>query len=211
MSDVILFSEDALIEEAARKIIATQNAGLNISATMGRRGFSYVQQRIGEIRRSSSALRFLIFLDGDELGGTCPSDAIEQWFAARLPPNIHVRFAFHEVESWLLADRRNIASFLQLPLSEVPAIDDARRDTKELLVQLAQKSRSRALVQDLVPGRGFTAAVGPAYNARLSEFIYGTSELRRIRMTAWLEPVGELPKYRKSHEPRPYPRPSKLR
>lgn len=138
---------------------------------MGNRGFSYIRQRADEIHRSSAALRFLIFLDGDGLRGTCPSDAIADWFRTRRPPNIYVRFAFHEVESWLLADRRNLARFLQIRAGDIPVVNDDRRDTKELLVRLAGRSRSRELVRDLVPHRGFTAAVGPAYNVRLAEFI----------------------------------------
>jgi hypothetical protein len=78
MTEVILFSEDILIEQAARKIIAVENPNLNVSAAMGRRGFSYFETRISEIRKSATSLNFLIFLDGDELGTTCPSDAINQ-------------------------------------------------------------------------------------------------------------------------------------
>lgn len=171
MTEIILFSEDTLIEQAAQKIIAVENPKLTVSNVMGRRGFSYFQSRITQIRKSAASLKFLIFLDGDELGTTCPSDAINQWFRTRQPDNIHVRFAFHEVESWLLADRHNLAAFLNISASAIPVIGDNVRNTKELLIRLAHKSRSREILQDMVPPRGFTSPVGPAYNSRVSEFI----------------------------------------
>jgi hypothetical protein len=175
MTEIILFSEDALIEQAAQKIIAIQNPNLIVSNLMGRRGFSYFQNRVDQIRRSATSLKFLVFLDGDELGA---SDAINKWFQTPQPDNIHVRFAFHEVESWLLADRHNIAEFLNVPASAVPVVRDNDRNTKELLIQLARRSRSREIVQDLVPLPGFTSSVGPAYNSRISSFIQTRWDVR---------------------------------
>jgi hypothetical protein len=171
MTNIVLFSEDALIERAAHKIIAVENPKLIVANAMGRRGFAYFQSRVDAIRKSASALKFLVFLDGDELGKTCPGDAIKEWFKAKKPENIHVRFAFHEVESWLLADRENLAKYLGISSSSIPQITDSTRDTKEMLVRLAAKSRNRRIVEDIVPRKGFTATVGPAYNARVSEFI----------------------------------------
>jgi hypothetical protein len=178
MTNVILFSEDVLIEQAARKIIAVENPQLNISNVMGKRGFSYFQTRLPEIRRSANSLKFLVFLDGDELGQTCPSDAINDWFQTRHPNNVHIRFALHEVESWLLADSGNLAGFLNIPGGAIPAVNDDSRDTKELLIQLARQSRSRDVVSDLVPRAGFTSVVGPAYNARVTEFIQKAWDVR---------------------------------
>lgn len=178
MTDIILFSEDALIEQAAQKIIARENPRLIVSNLMGRRGFSYFQSRVDQIRRSATSLKFLVFLDGDELGATCPSDAISRWFQTSQPKNIYVRFAFHEVESWLLADRHNLAEFLNVPIGAVPVVTDADRNAKEALIQLARRSRSREIVQDMVPAPGFTSPVGPAYNSRVSKFIQTSWDVR---------------------------------
>jgi hypothetical protein len=178
MTEVILFSEDTLIEQAALRIIATQNPNLRVSNVMGKRGFAYFQARIREIRRSAVVLKFLVFLDGDALGETCPIDAIEGWFGEPQPNNIYIRFAFHEVESWLLADRGNLAAFLSVPENVVPAVRDDTQNTKELLLQIARRSRNREMVHDLVPQQGFTSVVGPAYNLRLSEFIQRQWDVR---------------------------------
>lgn len=178
MTDVILFSEDALIEQAALRIVATQNPNLNVSSVMGKRGFSYFQTRIREIRRSAAVLKFLVFLDGDELGADCPINAIQRWFDEPQPNNIYVRFALQEVESWLLADRINLAAFLNVPENIVPIVRDDAQNTKEVLLQIARRSRNREIVHDLIPQPGFTSVVGPAYNLRLSEFIRGQWDIR---------------------------------
>ena len=178
MTDIILFSEDTLIEQAAQKVIAVENPNLTVSSLMGRKGFSYFQSRVGQIRKSATSLKFLVFLDGDELGATCPSDAINHWFQTREPENVHIRFAFHEVESWLLADKHNLAAFLNISAQAIPPVGDKVQNTKELLVRLARRSRTREIVQDLVPPSGFSSTVGPAYNARLSEFIQKRWDVR---------------------------------
>lgn len=174
MTDIILFSEDTLIEQAALRIITTQNPNLTVSNLMGKRGFSHFQSRIREIRRSAAALKFIVFLDGDELGGVCPIDAIREWCDVAQPENIYIRFAFHEVESWLLADRLNLARFLGVPDNLVPIVRDDTANAKELLLQIAGRSRNRDIIQDIVPKPGLSAKVGPAYSLRLSEFIQTT-------------------------------------
>ena len=106
------------------------------------------------------------------------ANAIADWFGGERPANIHIRFAFHEVESWLLADRQNLARFMNVSEAAFPIVRDDDVNAKELLVQLARRSRSREIIEEMVPQPGFTAAVGPAYNLRLSEFIQTTWDVR---------------------------------
>jgi hypothetical protein len=40
-----------------------------------------------------------------------------------------------------------------------------------MIVDLARRSRLKTIRQDLVPATGGTAVVGPAFNARLLEFV----------------------------------------
>ena len=168
---MILFTEDVLLENAIRKIASEKNNDLEISSTMGNRGFSYFFLRRAEIGRSARSLRFLIALDGDELRGTCAGDAIRSWFGSEKPQNLCIRFAYQEVENWLLSDRTNLADFLGISPAKIPLIDDTCSDAKEMLVQLARSSRNREIREDLVPQSGHTAKIGPAYNLRMREFI----------------------------------------
>ncbi len=86
-------------------------------------------------------------------------------------PHMCFRIAIHEIESWLLADREKISRFLQVSRSLIPEAPDVERHPKELLVNLARRSSGRRIREGLVPRKGATSKVGPAYNALLAGFV----------------------------------------
>jgi len=79
--------------------------------------------------------------------------------------------AVRAVESWLLADRERMASFLGLRVQAIPQDPEASSDPKRLLVELARQSKRRGIRLDLVPRPESGRSVGPAYTSRLIEFI----------------------------------------
>lgn len=81
------------------------------------------------------------------------------------------RVAVRAIEAWLLADRERIAAYLGVSLHSVPALPDALADPKQALVNLARKSRRRAIRDELVPREGSGRQVGPAYSSRLQDFV----------------------------------------
>ena len=60
----------------------------------------------------------------------------------------------------------------------IPIVRDDTPNAKELLMQIAGRSRNREIAQDIVPQPGLSASVGPAYSLRLSEFIQTTWDVR---------------------------------
>jgi len=168
---MILFSEDRLLEQAARRIVAVSAPAASISTVMGNRGYDYFRSSLPSIRRSLNGVKFLVFLDGDMLGGRCPVEQIQDWFGDDPSQNLCLRFAIHEVETWLLCDKQNLAAFLAISPNIIPQIDDTKLNTKEILLNCARRSRDRSLRDDLLPANGHTSAIGPAYNLRLTEFI----------------------------------------
>jgi hypothetical protein len=76
-----------------------------------------------------------------------------------------------EIESWVIADRDRLAAFLHVQAHRIPNDPDSIPQPKEFIVNLARRARRREIREDLVPRPGSTAAVGPAYNARLIEFV----------------------------------------
>ena len=81
------------------------------------------------------------------------------------------RIAVREIEAWLLADRRALAEFLEVPLARVPAAPERVADPKRAMVGLAARSRSMDVRRDMVPRPGSGREVGEAYDARLIEFV----------------------------------------
>ena len=85
-------------------------------------------------------------------------------------PLMCFRVAVREIESWLLADRDNLATFLSVPESEFPPNPETLDDPKRGMIELAKKSRNRAIREDMLPRPGSGRAIGPAYPSRLIEF-----------------------------------------
>jgi hypothetical protein len=81
------------------------------------------------------------------------------------------RLVVRSVEAWLLADRDRIAEFLGIRRAQVPRDPDALDDPKRALINLARRSRRRALRTEIVPREGSGRSVGPLYTTRLIEFI----------------------------------------
>ena len=86
-------------------------------------------------------------------------------------PSFFLRIAVMEVESWIMADREGIASFLSVPVDRVPLDPDTLTYPKESLVSLARSSKRTRVRVDLVPRSGATSRVGPGYNVRIGEFV----------------------------------------
>jgi hypothetical protein len=83
------------------------------------------------------------------------------------------RVAVRQVESWLLADRERLAKFLAVSTAKIPPVPEAINNPKNTVIELARQSRRREIREDMVPRPGSARAVGPAYTARLIEFVIG--------------------------------------
>ena len=93
--------------------------------------------------------------------------------ASKLPyqsPGFHLRLAVRMLESWLLADRQSMASFLKVPVSAMPTNPDSEMHAKRLLVDIARRSTSKSIRDALIPDDS-GGVVGPDYVATMSEFI----------------------------------------
>lgn len=58
-----------------------------------------------------------------------------------------------------------------LRAARVPPNPDAEPDPKTTLIDLARRSRRRAIREDIVPREGSGSRVGPGYAGRLIEFV----------------------------------------
>jgi hypothetical protein len=67
--------------------------------------------------------------------------------------------------------RQHVADFLRIPMSRIPHAPEAVGDPKTLMVNLARRSRRRAIREDMGPRPGSGRRVGSAYTSRLIEFV----------------------------------------
>ena len=113
----------------------------------------------------------------------CPSALIGEW-APHRNANLLLRVAVREVESWILADPRNLSAFLRVKPGIIPPQADSLPDPKASLVAAADRSRSREIRLRVVPKRGSTAKQGPDYNACLAEFVYATWDIESAAVSS---------------------------
>lgn len=165
--------EDALSEAVLRKLVVTLRPDLTIWQVIWKNGSGYLRSRAREFNRTARNVPVFMLADQDR-PEPCPADLIGSWLRAPPAPNLLFRVAVMEIESWILADRRSFASFLHVSADSIPENPDAVLQPKELIVTLASRSKRRDIREDLVPARGSTAAIGPAYNLRLAEFVVTT-------------------------------------
>jgi hypothetical protein len=109
----------------------------------------------------------LIDLDSD---ADCAPLVLPDWLP-NPAPHMCCRVVVREVEAWLMADRERLAAYLSVPVSRLPTAPDSVADPKQVMVNLARQSRSRHVRADMVPRPESARLVGPAYAARLMQFV----------------------------------------
>jgi hypothetical protein len=80
------------------------------------------------------------------------------------------RIAVREAEAWLMADRAAFADALGVSLVRIPDQPESLADPKLTIVNLARRSRKRAVQVGLVPEQGAGISIGPEYAAWMIDF-----------------------------------------
>ncbi len=160
--------EDSLSEAVARKILYQSDNNYNIANCLSRRGCGYLKSKMKAFNEAAMVMPFLVLIDQDN---GCPPEKVKKWLKHKANPKLIFRIAVMEIEAWVMADRKAISSFLSIPITIFPTKMDDIKDPKQCLLNFVKKSRSKILIDDIVPKHGSTAKVGPNYNACLSEFV----------------------------------------
>ncbi|MBF8264399.1 MAG: hypothetical protein HW384_263 [Dehalococcoidia bacterium] len=168
--------EDLLSEVVIRKIIVNSRPSFDISSCYGKSGYDYLKRKIRGFNNASKGIPFVVLAD---LESECAPNQIREWLPETKHPNFLFRIAVKEVESWLLADRVGIASFLGINIAHIPVDVDVIADPKSFLISLARRSRKTIIREGIVPVPNTTAIMGPDYNGTLSSFVAVTWEIER--------------------------------
>ena len=172
----LLAVEDVLSEAVGRRIL--NEVSIAVSQTIGLKGCDYLRSKVNNLNRTARGFPVLMITDLDR-PSRCPPSLISEWLRGPAEKAFILRVAVLEVESWVMADRSAFGRFLGIRASAVPHQVDEVENPKEKIVLLADGSSSSTIRRDLVPLQGSTARVGPAYNARLGEFVRNTWNPRR--------------------------------
>ena len=172
---VAISVEDVLSEAVARRLLTQYSPDAQIVLTMGLSGNDYLKQNIrnfNQIARYQYPILVLTDLDRSE---SCPPELLREWTQGlRIVPELLIRVAVLEIESWIMADRSAFADWLDIARSNAPPRPEETANPKRVLVELARRSRN----YDIRSGRSGLIRVardglhrpGPAYNSLLSDF-----------------------------------------
>jgi hypothetical protein len=171
--DLILVTEDIPSEALAHRLLGYIDPDASFKS-IGRRGIGYVQSKLRDLNRAAAGLRIVAIADRDSVR-KCPIETVQSWLGGvRRHPNLVVRMAEMEIESWIIADREGVSDFLEIPTHRVSQFPDELVDPKQELVNLARLSRSRNIREQMCPALTAPTTVGPEYNGVVEHFIRST-------------------------------------
>jgi len=159
--------EGLLDEVVLRSLI--EHVGATPASVYGKAGKRRLLQRLNGYNHAARQHPWFVLVDLNS-DAECAPPARAEWLP-QPAPLMCFRIAVRAVESWLLADRERLARFLGVSSTLVPTQPEAVDEPKRLMVQLARSSRRRAIREDMAPRTGSGRDVGPAYTARLIEFV----------------------------------------
>jgi hypothetical protein len=165
---VVTAAVEGLVDEAVvRRLI--EHVGAEIGPVHGRQGKDHLKRNLIGYNRAAVFAPWLVLLDLNSDAECAP--ALRETLLSAASPMMRLRIAVREVEAWLLADRERIARFLGVPAARVPRVPEVEADPKRSIVGLAQRSKRRAIRDDIIPRQGSGRSQGPGYTSRLMEFV----------------------------------------
>lgn len=168
---IYLAVEDELSEWVLRRALSLRPVEYAVGGVYGNEGFGYLKKQAPAFNNAAKRCPYLLLTDLDEY--ECPPQLIEQWLGRPKHPQLLLRVAVREVESWLLGDATGLSHFLGLRMVVHLTDPEKSADPKEDLLKLALKSPRRSMREALVwkdkaSGR---LSQGPDYNATLAKFV----------------------------------------
>jgi len=179
---ISLAVEDDVSERVVRRVLKERSVEYDVGPVYGRRGFGYLKRQVASFNNAARASPFLLLTDLDQC--PCPPSLLADWLGqSRRHPHFIFRVAVREVESWLLADDVNLASFLGSRRRIAIPNPEGLEDPKSTLLGLAAEARRREIRDAIVwrnKGSG-ELLQGPDYNGALAPFVEEVWNIRRAR------------------------------
>ena len=188
MPDIYVFAfvEDAPSQAALNQMIHYVNSGrqekfcLNSSPVITG-GFGNMKKTATRFFNAAQRGIWSIFVT-DLDRKSSPLELCRDWFDlpcfAMLPRSMIFRVAVHEIESWLIADKTGIASFLGISDSVFPNAPDDLDDPKKVLLDTIRSKCRKKIYRDMLPKMG--QSIGIEYNHMLKKYIQSHQMLNKV-------------------------------
>jgi hypothetical protein len=154
-------------EAVALRIL--QHVDVAPGPTYGRNGKTWIRERMPGFVNAANHSPWLVIVDLDS-DGDCAPPLIPSWVPPPSPSLLCFRMTVREVEAWLMGDIDTLATFLSVSVGRLSNDPESLSDPKQSMVEIAQRSRKRAIREDMCPRQGSGRSTGPAYASRLIEY-----------------------------------------
>ena len=167
MPSVSVATEGLIDTVVVRRIC--EEVGIGILAVYGERGKDALDGALGGYNAAARYGLWFVLRDLDADAECAPS--LRRRLIDVPARGMSFRIAVRAIESWLIADRQSFARYFSIPAGRITLDPESLDRPKEHLVNLARRSRSRAIRDDMAPRAGSKARVGPGYAGRVIEFV----------------------------------------
>lgn len=194
---LIVITEDELSGAIIHKALAHCHCKIPVDRTIITHGNTKLLKDFNKYKSASRVYPHLVLTDLDNF--KCVIDFLNYWKLSNIPNDLIFSIAVREVESWLLADKKGLSSYLKTDSSKFPLHPELEKDPKRTLVNLARKSRIHRIAQGMVPEYKSSAPIGPLYNLYLIEFVnhhwdIDTAQLHSQSLRRFIRKMGALQK-----------------
>lgn len=172
MNTIFVGVEDDLSFRVATSLVTKVFAGVYSPQRLHTKkagGFGALKSNLKKYQNLSMKQPVVLITDLDQYD--CAPSLIKDWFGKHGQSKfLCFRVAVREIESWLMADRTNFASYLGVSEAKIPREIDSENDPKARLISIAKNARKD--IRDEIVRRssaGFAQALG--YNDVLSVFV----------------------------------------
>ena len=177
-----LVFEDVLSEAVLKQMLKQSQRPFSVGNCLNQRGYGKIKKIISGLNYAAKGMPYLVLTDLDN--AECPLVILSEWLTQPKHPNLLFRIAVKEVEAWLLAHREAFAEFLGISVDLIPGEVDNISDPKQLLINLAKKSKKRNLRDAIVPDRNSTAKIGKDYNGQLIQFVQNNWQVEAAQVNS---------------------------
>lgn len=174
--------EDELSAAVVQRLIKETGRDFAVHQIFNAHGSGNIRNKIERFKNACKTIPHIVLTDLDNY--QCPVELLTEWDAITLPEKLLFRIAVKEVETWLLADRNGISSFLGVSRNKIPTNPETEINPKRTLVNIARGSRNKRLAIEITPEIGSSAPIGPFYNIRLTEFVQSNWNIGSARASS---------------------------
>jgi hypothetical protein len=116
---------------------------------------------------------FYCFLLTDLDEEKCAPILISKWFTFLRHERLILRVAVREIESWLLADRKNFSDYFSISLNKIPHNPDCVSNPKGLILNLmVNYSVNKIIKEQMVRIERSNYFIGRGYNDEMTNYIF---------------------------------------